>query len=192
MMIPEEISADNAITAPFAEPDQLCSRDILRLLSRAWPFIRPYRHHLVRLFVLLLPAAAAGLFGLVLIRIFFDVIGNGQPLTPYEAWLLRLPLNATRQTVLARACVAGGAAALISLPYVFLIFGYAVWILQQISNLFRINLYAQLQELSLAFHSEEKIGDAIFRMFQDSAGIPQVINGLLMQPLRVLPLAAAN
>ena len=29
-------------------------------------------------------------------------------------------------------------------------------------------------------------------MFQDSAGIPQVINGLLMQPLRALPLAAAN
>jgi ABC-type multidrug transport system fused ATPase/permease subunit len=139
-----------------------------------------------------LPAAAGGLFGLVLIRIFFDVIGNGQPSTSYEAWLLRLPLNATRQTVLARACLAGGAASLVSLPYVFFIFGYTVWILQKISNLFRINLYAQLQELSLSFHSEEKIGDAIFRMFQDSAGIPQVIDGLLMQPLRALSLAAAN
>lgn len=188
----EEISKDGPITAPFAEPSQLRSRDILRLLSRAWPFIRPYRRDLARLFVLLLPGAAGGLFGLVLIRIFFDVIGNGQHLTPYEAWLLRLPLNATRQAVLGRACVAGGAAALVSLPYIFFIAGYAVWILQKISNLFRINLYAQFQELSLSFHSEEKIGDAIFRMFQDSAGIPPVINGLLMQPLRMLPLAAAN
>ena len=93
--MPEEISRDGPITAPFAEPSQLGSRDILRLLSRAWPFVRPYRRDLVRLFVLLLPGAATGLFGLVLIRIFFDVIGNGQPLTAYEAWLLRLPLNAS-------------------------------------------------------------------------------------------------
>ena len=188
----EEISRDGPITAPFAEPSQLRSRDILRLLSRAWPFIKPYRRDLVRLFVMVLPGAATGLFGLVLIRIFFDVIGNGQPLTAYEAWLLRLPLNATRQTVLARACIASGAIALAGLPYVLFVFGYAVWILQKISNLFRVNLFAQLQELTLSFHSEEKIGDAIFRMFQDSAGIPQVINGLLMQPLRALPLAAAN
>src|SRR6516225_8071647 len=190
--MPEERSIDAPISAPFAEPSQLRSRDIWRLLIRGWPFISPYRGDLVRLFLLLLPGAATGLFGLVLIRIFFDVVGNGQPLTPYEAWLLRLPLNATRQTVLARACLAGGAAALIGLPYAFFIFGYAVWILQKISNLFRIKLYAQLAELGLSFHSEQKIGDAIFRMFQDSAGIPQVINGLLMRPLRALPLALAN
>jgi ATP-binding cassette subfamily B protein len=180
------------ISAPFAEPGQLRSSDILRLLPRALPFFRPYRRDLVQLFVLAVPGAASGLFGLVLIRIFFDVIGNGQPLTPYEAWLLRLPLNAARQTVLVRACIAGGALALVSLPYALLVLGYAVWILQKISNLFRVNLYARLQELSLGFHSEEKIGDAIFRMFQDTAGIPQVINCLLMQPLRALPLAAAN
>jgi ABC-type multidrug transport system fused ATPase/permease subunit len=190
--MPEEISTEGPITASFSEPDQLRSRDIFRLLSRAWPFIRPYRRDLVRLFVMLLPGAAAGLFALLVIRVVFDVIGNSQPLTPSEAWLLRLPLSATRQMVLLRVCLAGGAAALISLPYVLFVFGYAVWILQKISNRFRVNLYVQLQELSLNFHSEEKIGDAIFRMFQDSAGIPHVINGLLMQPLRALPLAIAN
>ncbi len=188
----EGIITDGPISAPFADPPQLRSRDIFRLLSRAWPFIKPYRRDVVKLFVLLLPGAAAGLFGLVLIRIFFDVIGNGQPLTDYEAWLLRLPLNATRHTVLARTCLVGGAAALAGLPYALFMFGYAVWILQKISNLFRVNLYAQLQELSLSFHSKHKIGDAIFRMFQDSAGIPQVINGLLIQPLHALPVAVAN
>jgi ATP-binding cassette subfamily B protein len=190
--MPEEITTNGLITAPFAEPNQLRSRDIFRLLSRTWPFIKPYRRDVVRLFVMLLPGAAAGLFGLVLIRIFFDVIGNGQPLTRYEAWLLRLPLDATRQAVLARTCLAGGAAALAGLPYALFVLGYAVWLLQKISNLFRVNLYAQLQELSLSFHSEQKIGDAIFRMFQDSAGIPQVISGLLMHPLHALPMALAN
>jgi ABC-type multidrug transport system fused ATPase/permease subunit len=190
--VPEEKFRDGPITAPFADPEQLRSRDILNLLNRAWPFIRPFRRDLVSLFVTLLPGAATGLFGLVLIRIFFDVVGNGRSLTPYEAWLLRLPIDAARQTVLARACLVGGAIALVSVPYVLCIFGYAMWILQKISNLFRMNLYAQLQELSLSIHSEEKIGDAIFRMFQDSAGIPQVVNGLVLQPLRILPVAAAN
>jgi ABC-type multidrug transport system fused ATPase/permease subunit len=190
--MPGETIPDRPITGPFTEPDQLRSRDILRLLSRSWPFIRPYRRDLGRLFVLLLPGAAAGLFALVLVRVFFDVVGNGQPLTPYEAWLLRLTLHASRQAVLARTCLAGGAVALVSLPYALFVLGYAVWILQKISNLFRVNLYAQLQELSVSFHSEEKIGDAIFRMFQDSAGIPHVIGGLLILPLRALPLAVAN
>ena len=55
-----------------------------------------------------------------------------------------------------------------------------------------MDLYARLQELSLRFHSEEKIGDAIFRMFQDSAAIPHVINGLIIQPLHAVPLILVN
>jgi ABC-type multidrug transport system fused ATPase/permease subunit len=188
----DDVPKVRPITAPFAVPDRLCSRDIFRLLSRTWPFIKPYRANLIRLFVLLLPGAAAGLFGLVLVRVFFDVIGNGQPLTLYEALLLHLPLSANRQMVLMRACIVGGAAALAGFPYALFVFGYGVWVLQKISNLFRVNLFAQLQELSLSFHSEQKIGDAMFRMFQDSAGLPHVINGLLMQPLRILPMAVLN
>jgi ATP-binding cassette, subfamily B, bacterial len=188
----DQESKGRPITARFEEPDRLRSRDIFRLLSLAWPFIRPYRADLIRLFVMLLPGAAAGLFGLVLVRIFFDVIGNGQPLTPYEVWLLHLPLGATRQMVLMRACILGGAAALVGLPYALFVLGYGVWVLQKISNLFRVNLFSQLQELSLSFHSEEKIGDAMFRMFQDSAGIPHVISGLVMRPLHVVPTAVVN
>jgi ABC-type multidrug transport system fused ATPase/permease subunit len=105
---------------------------------------------------------------------------------------LHLPLSATRQVVLTRACALGGAAALAGLPYALFVLGYGVWVLQKISNLFRVNLFAQLQELSLSFHSEEKIGDAIFRMFQDSAGIPHVINGLVIRPLRLVPMAVVN
>src|SRR5215472_10372642 len=135
----EEMIRNDPITVGLAEPRRLRSRDIFQLLNRAWPFIRPYRADLIRLFVMLLPGAAAGLFGLVLVRIFFDVIGNGHPLTPYEAWLLHLPLGATPQIVLTRACLVGGAAALAGLPYALFVLGYAVWILQKISNLFRVN-----------------------------------------------------
>jgi len=69
---------------------------------------------------------------------------------------------------------------------------YGIWILQRMTNQFRVDLYTRLQELSLRFHSEEKIGDAIFRMFQDSAAIPHVINGLVIEPLRAIPLVLVN
>ena len=85
-----------------------------------------------------------------------------------------------------------GIAAVVGLIVYGLLLGYAIWILQRISNLFRVNLYTRMQELSVRFHSEEKIGDAIFRMFQDSAAIPSVINGLIVQPLIFIPAAIGS
>jgi ABC-type multidrug transport system fused ATPase/permease subunit len=173
----------------FPDVRRLRSRDVFRLVSRVWPFVRPYRRHLVYLFLLTLPALLGGLIGLNLTRIFFDVVGNGAALTPAQSWMLHVPLDADRRTVLIHGCVLGGIAAVGGLFVLGLLFGYGIWILQRISNLFRVNLYTRMQELSVRFHSEEKIGDAIFRMFQDSAAIPGVINGLIVQPLIFVPAA---
>jgi ATP-binding cassette subfamily B protein len=165
---------------------------VFRLVARAWPFIRPYRRHLVYLFLLTLPALIGGLVGLTLVRVFFDVIGHGAALKPGEAWMLHVPLHADRRIVLIHACVVGGVVAVVGLVAVGFLLGYAVWILQRISNLFRVNLYTRMQELSVRFHSEEKIGDAIFRMFQDSAAIPNVIDGLIVQPVIFFPAAIGS
>jgi len=173
----------------FPAARRLRSRDVFGLVSRVWPFVRPYRRHLVYLFLLTLPALLGGLIGLNLTRIFFDVVGNGAALTRAQAWMLHVPLDANRRTVLIHGCVLGGIAAVGGLFVLGLLFGYGIWILQRISNLFRVNLYTRMQELSVRFHSEEKIGDAIFRMFQDSAAIPGVINGLIVQPLIFVPAA---
>jgi ABC-type multidrug transport system fused ATPase/permease subunit len=135
----------------------------------------------------LVPALPAGLFVLALTRIFFDVVGNGHPLTRFEAWLVHVPLNATRETVLLHTTVLGVIVAAVALPCAGLFVLYALWILQRITNLFRVDLYTRLQELSLRFHGEEKIGDAMFRMFQDSAAIPQVIDSLVLRPLTAIP-----
>jgi ATP-binding cassette, subfamily B, bacterial len=190
------LSAEPTIAAPpaaseiaFPEARRLRSRDVFRLVARVWPFIRPYRRHLVYLFLATLPALFGGLIGLNLVRVFFDVVGRGGTLTRGQAWMLRVPIDADRRTVLIHACVVGGVVAVVGLTVVGFLFGYAIWILQRISNLFRVNLYTRMQELSVRFHSEEKIGDAIFRMFQDSAAIPNVIDGLIVQPLIVFPAA---
>ncbi|MGH7925947.1 MAG: ABC transporter ATP-binding protein [Candidatus Binatus sp.] len=192
-MSPEAITAPppaNEVAFPAAR--RLRSRDVFRLATRVWPFVRPYRRHLVYLFLLAMPALLGGLVGLNLTRVFFDVVGHGAALTTAQAWMLRVPLHADRRTVLIHACVVGGIASVLALIVFGLLFGYGIWILQRVSNLFRVNLYTRMQELSVRFHSEEKIGDAIFRMFQDSAAIPSVINGLIVQPLIFVPAAVGT
>ncbi len=193
------MNAESTIAAPaaaselaFPDARQLRSRDVFRLVAQAWPFIRPYRRHLGYLLLAPLPLLLGGLLALDLTRVFFDVVGNGHPLTPAQAWMLHVPLHADRRLVLIHACTIGGIAGVVGLIASAFTLGYAVWILQRISNLFRVNLYTRMQELSVRFHSEEKIGDAIFRMFQDSAAIPNVINGLIVQPLIFFPVATAS
>src|SRR5579863_7428506 len=88
---------------PLAAPSSLTSRDVLRLLPRAWPFIRPYQRHLIGLLLLTLPGLGVGLVALTLIRIFFDVIGHGQALTALQARMLLLDAGAPRETVLRHA-----------------------------------------------------------------------------------------
>jgi subfamily B ATP-binding cassette protein MsbA len=181
-----------AAATAFPPPEELRSRDIFRLLPRVWPFILPFKRHLVYLGLAVVPGLPAGLFALALLGVFFDAVGGGKPLNLFQAWMLHVPVNADRHLILWHACVFTGVAGLLITPYGFGLIGYGIWILQRMTNQFRVDLYTRLQELSLRFHSEEKIGDAIFRMFQDSAAIPHVINGLVIQPLRVVPLVIVN
>ncbi len=181
-----------AAATRFPPPEQLRSRDIFRLLPRVWPFIRPLKRHLIYLALAVVPGLPGGLFALALLGVFFDAVGQGQPLNPFQAWMLHLPLTADRHLILWHACVFTGVMMLIAIPYALGLVAYGIWILQRMTNQFRVDLYTRLQELSLRFHSEEKIGDAIFRMFQDSAAIPHVINGLVIQPLHAVPLVLVN
>jgi ATP-binding cassette subfamily B protein len=176
----------------FSDPHHIRSRDVFRLFTRVWPFIRPYRRHVMFLVITIVPALPAGLLAVMISRIFFDVIGNGHPLTRGEALMVHVPLGASRETVLLHLIVLATILGAILLPLGALAFAYAVWILQRITNLFRVDLYARLQELSLRFHGEEKIGDAIFRMFQDSAAIKQVIDGLILRPIVTIPFIIAD
>ena len=181
-----------AAATAFPEPQDLRSRDIFRLVPRVWPFIKPYKKHLIYLLLSVIPGLPGGLFALALLGVFFDVVGNGKALNPFQAWMLQVPMTAGRHEILWHACVFSGIMLLISIPYGIALLAYGIWILQRMTNQFRVDLYTRLQELSLRFHSEEKIGDAIFRMFQDSAAIPHIINGLVIQPLHMVPVILVN
>ncbi len=176
----------------FTSSHRLRSRDVFRLISRVWPFIRPYRKHLVFLFLMSIPFLPAGLLMIASTRIFYDVVGNGHPLTRGEAFLIHVPLTASRETVLLHLIVLWAIIGAIAGPIGAVGVGYVVWLLQRITNLFRVDLYTRMQELSVRFHGEEKIGDAMFRMFQDSAALPQVIDALIIEPLALTPIVIAE
>ncbi len=181
-----------AAARAFPDPSKLRSRDVFRLGPRAWPFIRPFRRHLLYLMLAMIPGLPGTFFGIYMSQIFLDAVGDGKPLTPIGSAMLHLPIHASREVILWRACILISVFVLVAVPYGLFLFSYAIWILQRITNQFRVDLYTRLQELSLRFHSEEKIGDAIFRMFQDSAVIPQAINGVVIQPLRRIPFSVAS
>jgi len=72
---------------------------------------------------------------------------------------------------------------LLATPLVVAIVYYRLWILQRINQLLRVRLFERVQALSLRYHADARIGDAIYRVYQDSAMVTQVIDVLFLQPV---------
>ena len=174
--------------------DRLHFRLVLRLLLRCVRLLRPVRRHVVTLFsgftalgLLLLP------LGLTLFDAFWTRALQGQPLLPFEASLLRLdPARfvavasldvALRREVLAKVIVFGAVVGVAVTPIVMALYYYQVWILQRVNQILRLSLLDRFQSLSLRFHSDSRVGDAIYRMYQDSAMVTQLIEVLFLTPI---------
>ncbi len=56
---------------------------------------------------------------------------------------------------------------------------YRVWVLQRINQDLRIALVERWHQLSLRYHSDHRVGDSIFRIYQDSAQVTAVIDRLM-------------
>jgi ABC-type multidrug transport system fused ATPase/permease subunit len=177
--------------------DRLPFRLLLRLLARCLGLLRPVRGHLAALFagfgglaVLFVPV------GLVLMDAFWTRVLEGESLTAWQAWFLRLDPSAyvdvpaldaeARRVVLRRVAIAGVATGLVATPAVLALYYYQVWILQRVNQVLRLRLVDRLQSLSLRFHADSSVGDAIYRMVQDSAMVTQLVNVLILIPLATL------
>lgn len=60
---------------------------------------------------------------------------------------------------------------------------YSIWIFQQVNQRMRLELVERLQAQSLAFHASAKTGDAIYRVYQDSAMVTDIVRSILLEPL---------
>ena len=60
---------------------------------------------------------------------------------------------------------------------------YGTWILQRVNQFLRVTMVERAEHLSLRYHSHARTGDAIYRVFQDSAMITSVIERALIEPV---------
>ncbi len=166
----------------------------LRVVRRCLPLLRGVRRHLV---VLLLGMAALAFIGFASFLIYAPALWNGtlqgKPISELAARALGMApelvthvesLSAPLRRALAErltwvlACVAVSiAAGIMAIGY------YAVWILQRVNQSLRLQLVDRLQTLSLRFHDQSRVGDAIYRTYQDSAMVTQVVQSYIIAPL---------
>lgn len=183
--------------APESRDDRLGLRELGRLLRRCLPLLRPVRRHLAGLFVGF--GALALVFvplALLLIDAFWTRVLQGEPLTVPQARLLGLDpalfavgealSEPARQAVLRRVIVLGAGAGLLTTPLALGLYYYQVWILQRVNQVLRLDLMDRLQQLSLRYHAESRVGDALYRLVQDSAMVTQLIEVLVLVPLAAL------
>src|SRR5215475_8496298 len=177
-----------------AQDDQLRFRLVLRIFRRCLPLLKTVRRHLVGL---ILGSAALAIVFLPVTLLLLDIIMTrvlqGQPLTALEARVLGFDpiLTVQVETLTAELRREIGARALwiflaIAVPAFFCgsaLWYYQVWILQRINQTLRLALFDRLQALSLRFHTDSRIGDAIYRLYQDSAMVTRLIDVLFLTPL---------
>ena len=178
--------------APGAARDaDLDLRGLARLVARTLPLLRGLRRHLV---LLALGASALLLFGLssflVLAPALWNGVLQGHEFSPAAVRVLRLDpaaLAAGLTPELRRLAaerltsVVGGVAVAISACAMGVAY-YAVWILQRLNQSLRMQMVDRLQALSLRFHDQSRVGDAIYRIVQDSAMVTQIVQSFLLAP----------
>jgi len=174
--------------------DRLHFRLVVRILWRCLRLLRPVRGHIIRLVLgfgtlalLLAP------IGFLLFDLFWTRALQGSPLTGIEAALLGMDPaqvvdvdalgDAVRRQVAFRTVALGIGTGFVAAPLFLGLWYYQIWILQRVNQELRLELVDRLQSLSLRFHGESRIGDAIYRIYQDSAMVTQLIDVLVLTPL---------
>ena len=181
-----------------SEQDRLPLRLILRIVMRCLHLLVPVRKHVLLLFagfgsltILLLP------LGLLFIDTLWTRVLQGNPMLEIEAQLFRVPVEqatsatgfdpALRRLVAERLVIWGALIGLAFAPPFVALYYYQIWILQRVNQKLRVDLLSHLQGLSLRFHSDNAVGDAVYRLTQDSAMVTQLVQVLVLTPFTAIP-----
>ncbi len=169
-------------------------RLVVSILWRCVGLLRPVRWHVVALTVgfslvamLMLPSI------LILFDLFWTRALKGEPLTVSTALTMSLDPDIAvhvevlgqeiRRQIARQAMLLGIGVFGTLIPIGIGLWYYQVWILQRVNQTLRIELLDRLQNLSLRFHSDHPVGDAIYRLYQDTAMVTHLIEVLFLTPL---------
>jgi ABC-type multidrug transport system fused ATPase/permease subunit len=168
-------------------------KDFLAIFWRTRHYILPQLRHFI-IFAILVGIAT--LLELSSFLIGYDLLLNkvflGEPLSMEQVNLLGLSaeqyanvesLGVPQRQLLRNVFVTFMAALLAgafvmgaAIPY------YLTWILQRINQHLRLAMMDRAEQLSLKFHHDARVGDAIYRIFQDSAMVTNVIQFVFVRP----------
>ena len=131
----------------------------------------------------------AVVIGMLLADMINISILQNQPLSPKFAELIGLPQVGSdvatelskelRYEVQWKYFLIAISLAVIQLPFNLLHPWYRMWILQRINQNLRLGLQERWLKLSLQYHSDHRVGDSIFRIYQDSSQVTGVIERLI-------------
>ncbi len=181
-----------------SDEDRLRMRLVFGIMLRCLSLLRPVRKHVLGLFagfgtmtVILAPAV------LIFIDTLWTRVLQGKPMLEIEALLFGVPVEiATTEAgfdealrgLVAERLIWGGAMGVAAVIPIFIaLYYYQVWILQRVNQKLRVDLLSHLQNLSLRFHADNTVGDAVYRLTQDSAMVTQLIQVLVLTPFTALP-----
>ena len=94
--------------------------------------------------------------------------------------------QAQRRTVRNRLIVWVGIGSLLTLSAIGALPYYGTWVRHQINQRLRVAMIARAERLSLKYHSHAKVGDAVFRIYQDSAMIVNLVEEAVIGPAIML------
>lgn len=185
------------IQAEAGEGDNLNWRAVLRIFFRTWPFIRPSLGHLltfVGVSAVMFVIGAAMTY--LLIGLATTGVMTGKPLGALIVGIYGLDpavylhveelSDAARLALAWPTVITASILAIIATTVGYSMYYYSVWIFQAINQRMRVRLIEQLQAQSLAYHANAQTGDAIYRVYQDSAMVTAIIRSAFLEPLMFL------
>jgi ATP-binding cassette subfamily B protein/subfamily B ATP-binding cassette protein MsbA len=147
------------------------------LLSRVLGYLRPHGGRFAAGIVLTLVGLVLDLAKPLPLALVFDNVLSGRPL-PH--WLAALCGGWSKVALLAAACLALVALAVLRGAVTLFSNYLTIDVGQRMVNDLRTSLYAHLQKLSLKFHYHQQTGDLLYRVMADTFSIQgMVMNGLL-------------
>lgn len=183
---PRDSSADD-------REDRLRLRTVLGLAWRSLRFLRPVRWHLALLFLGFGALALVFLpVGLLLFDVFWTRVLIGLRPIPEEIALLGLDPSRfggtgllaapERREILQHWLFVTAVATVVGTPIALGLSYYQIWILQRVNQSLRLAILDRLQTLSLRFHADHRVGDAVYRMYQDSAMVTRFLEAFVLAP----------
>ena len=171
---------------------------VVRVFVRTWPYLKPQFLHILCWLALQLTSYTAVGLAMVLVD---DVLNNkimlGHALEPAQTALLMVDSSyaevdelSEEQRLVVRNrfvlyVVVGYFLNMVVLQLGFLHY-YYTWIIQRINQRLRVTMVEKAEHLSLRYHSHARTGDAIYRVYQDSATITAIIDTAILDPINML------